>query len=410
MTKHAFNLFSVLGLEIEYMLVDKDSLDIQPGADFLLEKAGGVLVNEVSLGDIAMSNELVMHVIELKNDGPKPLNAPFALQFQSAIQKLEPWLAEKNLLLLPTAAHPWMDPLKETRRWPHGNREVYQQYDAIFDCKGHGWSNLQSMHINLPYADDEEFFKLHSAIRLLLPLIPALAASSPFIDGKRTGFLDTRLDYYQRNQQKVPEIAGAIIPEFIQSPDAYQEQILKPMYRAIGVYDKEKLLQQEWLNSRGAIPKFSMGAIEIRIVDTQECVDADIAIALVIVNLLKQWLDRSDFFLLNPCSTPLLKVVFDETLVKGFQTAIALKALKKQWQLPEKVRNVHEFWSYWVENISTHLDQKSQLVMEHILSQGNLSERLLKTVRNSLDRSRLRTCYRQLATCLSTNRLYHNEE
>ena len=69
------------------------------------------------------------------------------------------------------------------RLWPHENREVYDAFDRIFSCKGHGWANLQSMHINLPFADDAEFGRLHAAIRFLMPLMPGLTASSPVMDG-----------------------------------------------------------------------------------------------------------------------------------------------------------------------------------------------------------------------------------
>jgi hypothetical protein len=87
-------------------------------------------------------------------------------------------------MLLPTGAHPLMDPFTETRLWPHEHKEIYNLYNRIFDCRGHGWSNLQSTHLNLPFSGDAEFKKLHAAIRLLLPLIPALSASTPLLDGK----------------------------------------------------------------------------------------------------------------------------------------------------------------------------------------------------------------------------------
>ena len=88
---------------------------------------------------------------------------------------------------MPTGMHPWMDPAREFELWPHGDREIYAAFDRIFDCRGHGWANLQSMHLNLPFADDDEFGRLHAAIRALLPLLPALAASSPFADGHARG-------------------------------------------------------------------------------------------------------------------------------------------------------------------------------------------------------------------------------
>jgi len=197
-----FELFSVIGVEIEYMIVDRDTLDVRPMSDVILKALAGELVNEVALGNIAVSNELVMHVLELKNNGPKPPNAQIRDDFQEAIKRLQPLLLQHNLQLLPSGAHPWMNPERETKRWPHGNNAIYQQYDKIFNCKGHGWANLQSMHINLPFSTEAEFSYLYNSVRLLLPLLPALAASTPILEGQHHGLLDTRLDYYQKNQQR----------------------------------------------------------------------------------------------------------------------------------------------------------------------------------------------------------------
>src|SRR5580704_6038393 len=174
-----FPILSVLGIEIEYMLVDKESLDIRPQSDVILSALAGELTNEVKLGDIAISNELVMHVLELKNNGPKPPTEPIHEYFQNTILNLQPMLEEHHLLFLPTGAHPWMNPHTETVRWPHDRHAIYKQFDTIFNCQGHGWANLQSMHVNLPYANQQEFSQLHNLIRLILPLLPGLAASSP---------------------------------------------------------------------------------------------------------------------------------------------------------------------------------------------------------------------------------------
>src|SRR5215218_7481579 len=89
MVMSSYPIFSVLGIEIEYMLVDKDSLKVQPKSDIILKALAGKQVNEVALGDIAISNELVMHVLELKNNGPKPPHAPVAEQFQQTILGLQ---------------------------------------------------------------------------------------------------------------------------------------------------------------------------------------------------------------------------------------------------------------------------------------------------------------------------------
>lgn len=403
-----YPLFSVLGLEIEYMLVDKDTLAIQPKSDLILNILAGKQVNEVVLGEIAASNELVLHVLELKNYGPKPVYHPVASQFQQTIMQLQPSLEEHHLQLLPTGAHPWMNPMVETKRWPHGDKTIYKKYDSIFNCQGHGWANLQSMHVNLPFANDDEFCQLHNTIRLLLPLLPALAASTPFLDGKKTGLLNSRLDFYGKNQQRIPSISGDVIPEFIRSEAQYQDEILKPMYRDISEFDPQGILQHEWLNSRAAIAKFESMAVEIRILDSQECVDADIAIAYVIHAILKDWHESgSQRHLEKICETKRLKAIYDQTIKDGLDIRIDDTELLTQWHLPKKhTMTAREAWTMLIERVSPALDKTSQLALEHILRHGNLSERILRACRNDFSREKLTSVYRQLGVCLLKNQQF----
>src|SRR6185436_8561391 len=101
-----------------------------------------------------------------------------AAKFDTGVRDINRILGDMGGVLLPSAMHPWMDPIAEMKLWPHEYSAVYEAYNRIFDCRGHGWANLQSMHINLPFSGDEELGRLHAAVRLLLPLLPALAASS----------------------------------------------------------------------------------------------------------------------------------------------------------------------------------------------------------------------------------------
>jgi len=401
-----YSIFSVLGIEIEYMLVNKTTLDVQPNVDVILEHLAGELVNEIALGEVAISNELVMHALELKTHGPKPLSTDLSSLFHDTLLSLRPILDKHDLQLLPTGAHPWMNPWLETKRWPHGNKKIYDTYDAIFDCRGHGWSNLQSMHVNLPFANDEEFFHLHSLIRLMLPLIPALAASTPFIEGKETGRLDSRLHFYNYNQQRIPAIAGSIIPEFVRSRQEYEEAILKPMYQAIDVFDPEKILQEEWLNSRAAIPKFERMSIEIRITDTQECSIADIAIAKAIHFILKNWYETSAIYLEKSCPITLLRSVYDQTIEKGFSTVVDDGHLLALWNLPRRALNVREIWSMLLERVAPNLDYASQQALEHILRYGNLSERILRACSGGMNQKTMFHVYQELGYSLLENKQF----
>src|SRR5262247_908205 len=65
------HLFDAHGIEVEYMLVDAETLDVAPPADALLEAVAGELVEEFENGDIMWNNELALHVIELNCNGPR---------------------------------------------------------------------------------------------------------------------------------------------------------------------------------------------------------------------------------------------------------------------------------------------------------------------------------------------------
>lgn len=402
-----YPLFSVIGIEIEYMLVDMLSLNVVPKSDVIIQALAGELVNEFSLGEISVSNELVLHVFELKNHPPLPATSALINKFHHAITQLTPQLKAHHLMLLPTAAHPWMNPTHETKRWPHGNCDIYQTYDRIFNCQGHGWANLQSMHLNLPFANDAEFSILHNGIRLLLPLLPALAASSPILEGQFTGLLDARLIFYNKNQARIPSISGDIIPEFVSTESAYQDQILTPMYQAIAPYDPDCHLQEEWLNSRGAIPKFKYHAIEIRLLDTQECVTADLSIALAIYHILKAWAQESEHYLQQPCNTQSLKTLYLQTLKTGLNTPIEDNNLLAQWQLPvSKIKTCRDVWHALIEKYAHQLDPPCQTSLEAMLTHGNLSERILKKTGSNPTQNQLKDTYMTLANCLLENQMF----
>lgn len=281
------HLFEAFGVELEYMIVDAQTLAVLPISDKVLYQVAGDYVSQVDLPDVAWSNELVLHVIELKTVEPAPALEPLAEKFHEHIGRVNELLEPLGGRLMPSAMHPWMNPWREMRLWPHEYSPVYEAYHRIFDCRGHGWANLQSVHLNLPFADDAEFGRLHAAIRLLLPIMPALAASSPIMDRHVTGLLDNRLDVYRTNARKVPFCTGLVVPEPVFTQADYQREILQRMYRDIAPLDPEGVLQDEFLNSRGAIARFERGSIEVRVLDVQECPAADLAICQAITSVLR---------------------------------------------------------------------------------------------------------------------------
>src|SRR5690606_18686537 len=283
----SYHLFEVFGIELEYMLVHATSLKVAPVVDQLIKLKTGEITSDVPNGKIEWSNELVAHVVELKTNGPTANLESLDELFAENIIEINGLLTNLDCRLWPTASHPLMHPGSEMKLWEHSYSHIYALYNRIFDCRGHGWSNVQSMHLNLPFFNDEEFGKLHAAIRILLPIIPALSSSSPIFEGKYTGYKDSRMQVYKTNQKEIPEMTGKVIPEQVFTKEDYYDKIFRPINEAIKPHDTETILDHHFLNSRGAIARFDRNAIEIRVIDLQECPKADVAIAVFIIEVLK---------------------------------------------------------------------------------------------------------------------------
>jgi len=382
------------------MIVDRDSLAVRPLADRLLR----ALTDAGLSPHVGWSNELVRHVVEIKNVQPTPDLAALPAPFHGAIVAANALLAEENARLMPTATHPWMDPQRETALW---DDDIYRAYDRIYGCRGHGWANLQSMHVNLPFADDAEFARLHAAIRLVLPLLPAIAASSPIADGMLSGLLDFRLDAYRRICGITPAVAGRVIPETVETRAEYDAKILRPMYAEIAPHDGEGILQHEWLNSRGAIARFDRCAIEIRVIDVQECPQADLAIAAATAAVVRSLyderyapLDEQQAIGVDALHDALLASIRDGdcALVDDAEYLHALG-------LPASRCSAGDIWSSLLHDVDGERAWW-QPTIDAILREGPLARRVLRAVGSAPDRGRIADVYRTLCQCLEEGRMF----
>lgn len=403
-----YHLFEVFGIELEYMLVKIPGLKVNPIVDKLLtKKNNGFLTSDVENGAIEWSNELVAHVVELKTNGPTADLENLDDLFAENISEINWLLEEFGTILLPTASHPLMQPKTDTHLWKHSYSKIYALYNRIFDCTGHGWSNVQSMHINLPFFDDAEFEKLHAAIRILLPIIPGLSAASPIFEGKPTGFKDTRLEVYKTNQKEIPQMTGKVIPEKVFSKEGYYADIFGPINSAIKPHDVENILDHHFLNSRGAIARFDRNAIEIRIIDIQECPAADMAIAILVIESLKllvsenlisleaqkQWHEDDLFSIFNQ----VIKVAEDAPITNADYLKIF------GFNQPAQVK---EIWSKLYGSLRKNISKKNQKNIEFLLENGSLATRILNSLGDDISEEHIEKIYTKLADCLASNRLF----
>ncbi len=406
MSRKNWHLFEGVGLELEYMIVNAETLDVLPMVEKILRDHNkGQLIDELDVGSIRWSNELVCHVLELKGAGPFTDLAHAAQAFEDSVGHLISYLAGQGATLLPTGMHPWMNPLKETVLWPHGQREIYDQFNKVFGCQGHGWSNVQSMHINLPFGNEEEFSRLHAAIRIILPLVPALCASSPIYDGCLHDHPSNRLIFYESNQARIPSITGRVIPEPVFNFHDY-ELLLQAMYKDIAPFDHDKVLQGPWLNSRGAILKSDYGCIEIRLADVQENPQMDVALASFIVAMLRELV--AEKFCSYPeqklATTELLRTVYDKA--NRFNVEQIPSAYAKLWGFGDggsMVDSFAEFLYGLFERVKSDLPTFAVSPLEHWFEHGSLAMRLRVAYQRDKD---LKALYRELVGCLKENRMF----
>jgi gamma-glutamyl:cysteine ligase YbdK (ATP-grasp superfamily) len=403
-------LFEGFGVELEYMLVEAATLSVTPVADALLAAEAGAVTTECERGEFAWNNELARHVIEFKTNGPKPRLAGLAAGFAAEVRHANAILGEGGCQLLPTGMHPWMDPVTELVLWEDEDREIYAAFDRIFSCRGHGWANLQSMHLNLPFSGDAEFARLHAAVRFLMPLMPGLCASSPVMDGQITGTRDNRLAVYRHNCARVPSVTGAVIPEPVFAIGAYRDAILSRIYRDMATLDPAGILRHEWVNARGAIARFDRMALEIRVLDTQECPAADLAFAQLIVATLQAlcaetWVDQPS---LEAWDTQWLARALTAVTEQAECAEIHDGGYLRALGMPRSTARVDRVWEHLTERAAGCglLDAAAEPVIEHYLRHGSLASRIVAALPRSPDRSQLAAVYRRLGNCLAAGELF----
>jgi len=408
MTLH---LWQGYGIELEYMIVDRDSLAVRPICDELLKAVNNGVIDDYNEGPAGWSNELVAHVVEFKTNGPAPDLESLPEMFQQQVTRANTLLAPMNAMLLPGGMHPFFDPMTETVIWPHDNNIIYETFNRIFDCRGHGWSNLQSMHVNLPFADDDEFGRLHAAIRYLLPILPGLAASTPIADGKLQSALDFRLVQYAGNSARIPSSTGKVIPEPWYNKADYYREILERIWADTAPFDPEGNLQGEYANARGAIARFDRMAIEIRVLDIQECPEADIAIAAAIRAALRALIEErwQPMDRLKRADVDPLAEIFRACCVSAENTEVTDREYLRGFGLDSARATVGEIWDSLVESTMPAggtIRRRWRRPLRHIRTQGTLASRIKTAAGTKPTRARIEAIYRELARCLAQGEMF----
>jgi carboxylate-amine ligase len=401
-----YRLFEVTGLELEYAVVD-DALRPRCLVEDAFRHWAGHPVSDIEHGNAGFSNELAAHVFEMKTVLPVRDLADAETVLVEGLRRFAALLRERcGARLLPTGMHPFMRP-SETSLWQRSGKAIYETYARLFDIHEHGWLNVQSNQINLPFGSDAETAAMHNAIACVLPYLPALTASSPFVEGQPGPAVDNRMAFYRTNQRRVPVIAGRVVPEYMTSLAQYKRDVLQRIYRALDDVPGGERLQHEWVNSRGAILRFDRSAIEIRVLDLQECVRMDVAVAVfvraAVKHLTRALLDGRLALPEHAC----LVADFDAVVDHGSRARVHAPHLVATDAPVEPERVLRRLLEMAHAEAATHEARYLALIEDRIRG-GNLSERILAAVARSARgdaerRDAIRRVYEELAQCLDRN-------
>ncbi len=349
---------------------------------------------------IKRSKELQLHVIEVKANEPFKSPTIFEETMQNAVTSLQEFLQRKyRASLLGTGMHPLLR-LEETGIWPHRHKKIYDELAKIFNLNQHGWLNIQSFHLNLPYSSEKDAVALHNQLTVLCAYLPAISASSPIYEGKIGANVDNRLVFYKENQREVPSITGDLVPEYSSSFEQYKQEI-------IGGYSREMakagaastILFKEWVNSRGVIFRFDRAALETRVMDEQECIKSDVALSCFVRAALRGMMKSENELLPH------------QLLVDDFNSAVAagLRAEVRHPAGSPAKRVCQHFYEIAMENANED-ERKFLWLIKKRIDDGNLSEiihdRVARRAQKTDLEEAIKSVYSSLIKCLADNQPY----
>ncbi len=388
-----------MGPEHEFSIVD-DCLRAIPFADKVIKDYCGKIMNFVELPKFTFGKEMQLHVMEIKANQPFQSPLAFEKTMQNAVETLSSFLQKKyRANLLGTGMHPLIK-LNETGVWPHRHKKIYDEYAKIFNLKQHGWLNIQSFHLNLPYQKETDGVLLHNLLANICPYLPAVAASSPIYEGAFGENVDNRLAFYKINQLGVPSVSGDVVPEYISSFDMYRKDVIGRYSRDLEKAGApESLLFKEWVNSRGVIFRFDRAAIEVRVMDEQECIKSDVALSCLVRATLRGLMSAEPNFLPH------------NLLVEDFNSVLA-NGLSSHVQNPHgpTARHVCKYFLD-IATINATEEEKPYLqLIKKRIDNGSLSDVIRREVEKKSQHTDLMEAivdvYSTLIKCLATNQPY----
>src|SRR3954462_11465442 len=189
-----------VGIEEEFALLDMQTLDLAPRFEELRDAAdaGDPLLSE------GIAGELISSEIEIRSAPGEALADALGRQ-RELRQRLFGLAAARGIALGATGTHPWSD----YREQPNIDTEHYRRV-----VEGLGYvarrNNTFSLHVHVGVRDADRAVRVCDRLRPVLPVLLAVSASSPFLDGLDTLLHSVRSQTFTKSFPRcgVPDAYG----------------------------------------------------------------------------------------------------------------------------------------------------------------------------------------------------------
>jgi carboxylate-amine ligase len=252
-----------VGIEEEFALLDPETLDLTPQFEALRDAA-----QSDPLLHAHITGELISSEIEIISGVGVDLHDALSRQRERR-RRLFAFAASHGVALGATGTHPWAD----YREQPIIDTEHYRRVED--GLKYVAWrNNTFSLHVHLGVRDLDRAVRVCDRLRPVLPLLLAISANSPFLDGRNTGLHSARTQSFTKSFPRCG------VPDAFGGWRAYREYI-EFLQRTSSIVE----FTQVWWSVR---PHFSFGTVEVRICDAQASAQEADALASLIVACIAQ--------------------------------------------------------------------------------------------------------------------------
>ena len=243
-----------VGVEEEFSILDPETLDLMPRFEELRTTA-----ESDSILSEGITGELICSEIEIISGVGSDLQDALARQ-RGRRGRLFALAESHGAALGATGTHPWAD----YREQPIIDTEHYQRVEQ--GLKYVAWrNNTFSLHVHVGVRGIDRAVRVCDRLRGVLPLLLAISANSPYLDGQDTGLHSARTQSFTKSFPRcgVPDVFGGW--------NAYREYI-EFLVRTRSIVE----FTQVWWSVR---PHFSFGTVEVRICDAQATAQESDALA-----------------------------------------------------------------------------------------------------------------------------------